>query len=209
MLFVALLPGNGDVREVALAAIREVVAELRKAFPGLVLALRADNGFACPELYDFCEDHDLEYFVNVGTYPTVVQQLESQQKRARELFKALDEKVPVQVFGEFQYQAKSWRQPRRIVGKAAHTLLGPDEGFLVTNSVRPMGDVYACYAGRGQEENWIKDFKLGLKPPVSCCTSFAITPASRYAPSAWRPKSSAFSAWQRASRRPCAASGCT
>ena len=172
LLFVALLPGKGDVREVALAAIREVVAELRGAFPGLVLALRADNGFACPELYDFCEDHEVEYFVNVGTYPTMVKQLESQQKRARELFKALDEKVPVQVFGEFQYQAESWRQPRRIVGQAAHTLIGPDERFLVTNSIHPMGDVYACYAGRGQEENWIKDFKLGLKSGRLSCTSF-------------------------------------
>ncbi|HTP28462.1 MAG TPA: IS1380 family transposase [Anaeromyxobacteraceae bacterium] len=173
LLFAALLPGTGDVRVVALAAVREVVAELREAFPGLVLGLRADNGFACPELYDFCEDHDVEYFVNVGTYPTMVKQLESQRKRARELFKALDEKVPVQVFGEFQYQAESWRQPRRVVGKAAHTLLGPDERFLVTNSIHPVGDVYACYAGRGQEENWIKDFKLGLKSGRLSCSSFA------------------------------------
>jgi len=173
LLFAALLPGTGDVRGVALAAVREVVGKLREVFPGLVLALRADNGFACPELYDFCEDHDVEYFVNVGTYPTMVKQLEPQQQRARELFKALDEKVPVQVFGEFQYQAKTWRQPRRIVGKAAHTLIGPDERFLVTNSTRPMGDVYPCYAGRGQEENWIKDFKLGLRSGRLSCTSFA------------------------------------
>ena len=90
LLFAALLPGTGDVRGVALAAVREVVGKLREVFPGLVLALRADNGFACPELYDFCEDHDVEYFVNVGTYPTMVKLLESQQKRARELFKVFD-----------------------------------------------------------------------------------------------------------------------
>ena len=32
-----------------------------------MLALRADNGFAFPALYDYCEDHEIEYFVNVGT----------------------------------------------------------------------------------------------------------------------------------------------
>jgi len=173
LLFVALLPGKGDIRQVALAAIREVVADLREAFPGLVLALRADNGFACPDLYDFCEDHDLEYFVNVGTYPTMVKQLEPQMKRAVQLFEVLEGKVPVQVFGEFQYQAETWRQPRRIVGKAARTLIGSDERFLVTNSTSLMGDVYAFYAGRGQEENWIKDLKLGLNSGRLSCTSFA------------------------------------
>jgi hypothetical protein len=173
LLFDALLPGKGDVREVALAAIREVVAKLREAFPALVLALRGDNGFACPELYDFCEDHDIEYSVNVGTYQTMIAQLEVQREKALELFAICDGKVPVQVFGEFQYQAKSWRQPRRIIGKAAHTLIGPDERFLVTNSKRPAEEVYLFYAGRGQEENWIKDFKLGLKSGRLSCSSFA------------------------------------
>lgn len=173
LLFDALLPGKGDVRGVALAAVREIIAKLRAAFPALVLALRADNGFACPDLYDFCEDNDIEYFVNVGTYQKMVEQLELQREKAAELFEVLNGTVPVQVFGEFQYQAKTWRQPRRIVGKAAQTLIGPDERFLVTNSLRPMGEVYAFYAGRGQEENWIKDFKLGLKSGRLSCSSFA------------------------------------
>lgn len=173
LLFDALLPGKGDVRQVALAAVREVVAKLRQAFPSLALELRADNGFACPELYDFCEDSDIVYYVNVGTYRKMVELLEPQQQKAIDLFGVLDGTVPVQAFGEFQYQAKTWRQPRRIVGKAAQTLIGPDERFLVTNSTRPMEAVYSFYAGRGQEENWIKDFKLGLKSGRLSCTSFA------------------------------------
>jgi hypothetical protein len=173
LLFAALLPGNGDVREVALAAVREVVSRLRAAFPALVLALRADNGFACPALYDYCEDHGIEYFVNVGTYRTLIERLEPQQERAAELFDVLGGTVPVQAFGEFQYQARTWRQPRRIVGKAAQNVAAPDERFLITNSRRPMEEVYAFYSGRGQEENWIKDFKLGLKSGRLSCGAFA------------------------------------
>ena len=172
LLFAALLPGTGDVRQVALAAIREVVARLRTAFPALVIALRADNGFACPELYDYCEDQEIEYFVNAGSYEHLVERLGPQRERAKELFDLLGGAVPVQVFGEFLYQAKTWRQPRRIVGKAAQNLAGPDERFLVTNSNRSLEEVYGCYCARAQEENWIKDFKSGLKSGRLSCSAF-------------------------------------
>jgi len=80
LLFDALLPGKVDVRQVALAAIRGEVVKLRDAFPALVLALRADNGFACPALCDFCEDQDIEYFVNVGTHQKMVEESPRQSR---------------------------------------------------------------------------------------------------------------------------------
>ena len=60
LFFAEVLRGNGDVRQVALAATREVVAKLRDALEGLVLVLRADDGSACPELHDLCEEHHIE-----------------------------------------------------------------------------------------------------------------------------------------------------
>jgi hypothetical protein len=168
-----LLPGKGDVRGPALAALRHLVERLRAAFPRLELSLRADNGFACPELYDYCEDNGIEYFVNVGTHRKMVEQTEELQQRAVDLFNAGDQTAPVQVFGEFPYQAKSWRQVRRIVAKAAETLVGPDQRMLVTNSRLAPVEVYQFYAGRGQEENWIKDLKRGLKSDRLSCSAFS------------------------------------
>ncbi len=173
LLFSALLPGKGDVRGPALAALRHLVERLRAAFPGLELRVRADNGFACPELYDYCEDNGIEYFVNVGTHRKMVEHTEEIQQRAVDLFNAADQTAPVQVFGEFEYQAKSWRQVRRIVAKAAETLIGPDQRLLVTNSHLVPVEVYGVYAGRGQEENWIKDLKRGLKSDRLSCSAFA------------------------------------
>lgn len=173
LLYCALLPGKGDVRKPALAALREVVERLQAAFPQVELRVRADNGFACPELYDYCEDNGIEYFVNVGTHRKMVDETEEMQRRAVALFEAAGKVAPVQVFGEFRYQAKSWRQERRIVAKAAHTLIGPDERLLVTNSSHAPVDVYGVYAGRGQEENWIKDLKRGLKSDRLSCSAFA------------------------------------
>ena len=172
LLHVSLLPGTGDVREAALAALATVVSKLREAFPGLALRLRADNGFAGPALYDYCEDHDIEYVVNAGTHQKMVAETEELQARAVQLFETFDEKVPVKVYGEFQYQAKSWRAPRRIIAKAAHTLVGPDERLLATNSKDAPVDVYDFYAGRGQEENWIEDLKRGLKSDRLSCSAF-------------------------------------
>jgi hypothetical protein len=173
LLYCALLPGKGDVRGPALAALRHLVERLRAAFPALELRLRADNGFACPELYDYCEDNRIEYFVNVGTHRKMVEQTEGLQQRAVDLFNAADQTAPVQVFGEFEYQAKSWRQMRRIIAKAAETLVGPDQRMLVTNSHLAPVEVYEFYAGRGQEENWIKDLKRGLKSDRLSCSAFA------------------------------------
>jgi hypothetical protein len=173
LLYCALLPGKGDVRGPALAALRDLVERLRAAFPRVELKVRADNGFACPELYDYCEDNGIEYFVNVGTHRKMVEQTEDLQQRAVNLFNAGDQAAPVQVFGEFEYRAKSWREARRIVAKAAETLVGPDQRLLVTNSRLAPVDVYGFYAGRGQEENWIKDLKRGLKSDRLSCSAFA------------------------------------
>jgi len=173
LLHASLLPGKGDVREAALNALKNVISQLREVFPGLEIRLRADNGFACPALYDYCEDQRVEYVVNAGTHQKMVAETEELQARAVQLFEIFDEKVPVKVYGEFQYQAKTWRAPRRIIAKAAHTLIGPDQRLLVTNSKLAPVDVYDFYAGRGQEENWIKDLKRALKSDRLSCSAFS------------------------------------
>lgn len=172
LIHASLLPGKGDAREAALKALSVVVSQLRAAFPALEIRLRADNGFACPALYDYCEDQQIGYAVNAGTHQKMVAEVEDLQKRAVELFETCEGKIPVKVYGEFQYQAKTWRAPRRIIAKAAHTLVGPDERMLVTNLEDAPVDVYDFYAGRGQEENWIKDLKRGLKSDRLSCSAF-------------------------------------
>ena len=122
------------MRQSALAALRYVVERLRTAFPSLEFKIRADNGFACPELYDYCEDERVEYFVNLGTHAKMVAHTGALQRRAIACFNAVAKTAPVQVFGEFEYQARTWIQVRRIVSKAAHTLIGEDQRLLVTTS---------------------------------------------------------------------------
>jgi hypothetical protein len=163
LLWSKLVSGRANARLWGLKGVTEVVTEVRAAFPNVHLKLRADSGFATPELYDWCEEHDVGYVINGGTHRVYCEQTRHLLERAEDLFKAADEQAPVQVFGEFLHQAKTWRQPRRVIAKAQRTLVGPDQRFLVTNLALTPGDVFAFYAEHGQMENRIKDAKLDIK----------------------------------------------
>ena len=46
--------------------MRRVVAAIRKALPTVEIEIRADSGFATPQLYDFCE---LQYVIGLSRNP--------------------------------------------------------------------------------------------------------------------------------------------
>lgn len=58
-----LRPGNAAPAEGAVRALRTVVEALRKAWPNVVIELRADAGFSTPELYSYCENAGIFYYI--------------------------------------------------------------------------------------------------------------------------------------------------
>ena len=54
-LAVLLRPGNAHDSWETVPVLRRVIRRLREAFPKAEILLRADAGFAVPELYEFCE----------------------------------------------------------------------------------------------------------------------------------------------------------
>jgi hypothetical protein len=174
LLHVALMPPKLNLRSRAVMAIDEVVTRLRQEWPRLELRLRADNGFATPDMYSLCEKHRVEYFINAGSHavfqeaPTTVEALALAEKEYQ-----ADESRTVMVYAEMKHQAKSWEVERRIVIKAQRTPVGPDMRFLVTNSKLTPKGVYEEYSQRGQAENFIKDFKRGVLGDRLSCHRFA------------------------------------
>jgi len=86
----------------------------------------------------------------------------------------------VQLFGEFDYAAKSWSQAHRVVLKA-EVLAGNDampnkdnERFVVTSkrSTTPQALYQQEYCARGQAENWIKQVKCDLKSDRTSASTF-------------------------------------
>ncbi len=70
-----------------------------------------------------------------------------------------------QFYGEFEYQAKSWNQPRRVIVQVRRKAgeLIPEYLFLVTNMETRPEMVVSLYAKRGTMENYIKECKNGFR----------------------------------------------
>lgn len=64
-LAAVLRAGNAAPAEGAVKALRPVIAALRQAWPNVIIELRADAGFSTPELYKFCEDAQIYYYIGL------------------------------------------------------------------------------------------------------------------------------------------------
>jgi len=127
---------------------------------GVCLLFRGDAAFAKPEIYEYLELKVIEYAIRLPANAILEQEIKHLLKRPEG---ELPEK-PVICYHDFQYQAKSWDHPRRVVTKMEwhRGELFPRVGFIVTNlSVQAKGVVH-FYNGRGTAEQWIKEGKYAL-----------------------------------------------
>jgi hypothetical protein len=180
-----LRPGSVGAKRGALAVLKRLVTRLRLAWSGVQIELRADGGFACPELYDYCEDQRIPYSIGLGTnkrldklaapllveaagaYTTLVERLEREGKPDEAL------RAKVRLIRETRYKARRWKRERRVVIKVEVLPEGLNVRFAVTSyrELKPEA-VYDDYVDRGQAELYIKDFKRALKADRLSCHRF-------------------------------------
>jgi hypothetical protein len=171
LISAVLRPGNKGAAHQAVAVLGRVVAAVRKALPKVQIEVRADSGFATPQLYDFCEQEGLQYVIGLSRNPRLERAVEPLLERSVEQFEESRQKQ--REFGEFRYQAQTWKHPRRVVAKVEVHEVGINRRFVVTNrtdlSPEPL---YDHYTDRGQTENYIKAFKTHLKMDRLSCHRF-------------------------------------
>ena len=165
----ALRPGNvhsadgwKDVLEPVVARYRGQVSRLH---------LRADAGFANPDVYEYLEAERIRYAIRLPANKVL-------QNRIGYLLTRPVGRPPLYVrryYATFRYQAASWRTSRRVVAKVEwHTgELVPRVGFIVTNLSRPPENIVAFYNQRGTCEQWIKEGKGAVKWTRLSCRTFA------------------------------------
>lgn len=152
-------PSGGVVDTLA-----ELVPTLRAAWPDVEILVRADSGYAVPELYEFCETHGLQYVIGYATNAV----LKGRTQLLMNCVQALGELhgEPVQRFMELrEYQAGSWDRPRRIIAKCEVTETGGvNRRFVVTSLTERPEHVYReVYVKRGDSpERAIEELKHGL-----------------------------------------------
>lgn len=170
LIGVLLRAGNTHGSHSAVALLKRIVARLRQRWPKVGIELRADAGFAVPAVYDYCEQEDITYTVGLITNNRLEELAESLLDEATRRHE--DEQEKVKLFSEGLYEAASWKHARRVVYKAEAMEQGTNTRFVVSTRTDEPKDLYEWYVGRGESENWIKDFKLHLKADRLSCPRF-------------------------------------
>jgi len=143
--------------------MQPIFDEFNNDYPTIPLFLRGDSGFATPELYEQCECNGTSYIIRL-----------KDNNNLRELAKDISDKLYETTknnsidyaveYGEFYYQAGSWKYPRRVVCKVekpANQFIQMYT-FIVTNMESAPSQLIKFYCKRGTMENFIKEGKNGF-----------------------------------------------
>ena len=158
-----LRPGSEYCSKHAAEFLRPVFEEYREKYPSVRIILRADSGYAAPEVYELCEEFGVEYIIRLkdnsvlrSTFRTVEGEM---------AFKMAEDSLqPYLIAAEGTYQAGSWKTPRRVIGaldKKAGMFLA-DWMYIVTNMTPNQLSTYKvveAYRGRGIAETFIGECK--------------------------------------------------
>ena len=167
-----LRPGKRPCGKETCAIIKRVVNRIREVWPKVGIIIRGDSHFATPELYAWCDKHDVHYVLGLTGNPMLKTQGLAALVAARNDYNASGEKA--RTFREIKYQASSWNREHRVIIMAEVSEQGDNIRFTVTSleSSQPSFIYETVYCGRGQMENFIKDHKVALKSGRTSCHSF-------------------------------------
>lgn len=161
-------PSGKEVRSI----IKRVVKRLRTAWPSVNIIIRGDSHFATPELYSWCDTHDVHFILGLAQNPVLKRRAQSALAAARRQYELTGK--PSRVFKQIRYQASSWHRTIRVIVMAEVSALGDNIRFIVTSfeHSRPSFLYESVYCDRGRMENFIKDHKVALKSGRTSCHRF-------------------------------------
>ena len=168
-----LRPGKRPTGKQIVSILKRVVRKIRQAWPEVGILLRGDSYYACPAVFDFCEDNDIKYVLGLRPFSPLVRQVKPFIEEASQRFKK--ERHPVKMFTEILYKAKSWPKARRVIAKVEYNSLGSNTRFIITNLEHwnRRFIYHTVYSGRGAMELMIKEHKNHLLSDRTSCTSFS------------------------------------
>jgi hypothetical protein len=105
--------GNAGPAESGTRVVREVIHELRLAWPNVELELSADAGFCTPELYEFCEQNGITYFIGIKSNAGFHYHSEETIRACKADFESFGfETAPLGKYGTYDAKARklAWRQ---------------------------------------------------------------------------------------------------
>jgi hypothetical protein len=164
-----LRPGNVHSADGVLEFIKPIVERYRAWFN--LFWFRGDAAFAKPEIYEYCEEQRITYFIRLPANGNLMSLVGPHLNRP--VGRPPQSGIQVKIV-DLHYQAKSYSRPRRVVAKIEwHRYeLFPRIGFVGTSSRLPASKVTKVYNGRGDVENRIKEGKNTLRWDKTSCRRF-------------------------------------
>ena len=161
-----LRPGTVHASCGAVDMLGRIVRQLRAAWPDVAIQVRADNGMAVPDLYEYCEHQHLLYALGYATNEVLKERTAVALADLGTYYTFYSHREPhAQRFEDItDYQAGSWTKPRRIVAKIEINRSGTNRRFVVTNLTGTAESIYrGFYVQRGNvPERPIGELKNGL-----------------------------------------------
>jgi hypothetical protein len=116
----------------------------------------------------WCEEKNVLYITGIAGNSRLKTFLSPLMELAKKNFEETGEKQ--KLFAEFLYAAETWKNKKKIIGKAEHTKDGSNPRFIVTNIDGDPKDLYEnLYCARGDMENRIKEKQLELFADRTSC----------------------------------------
>lgn len=171
-LVVQLRAGNSHPGKGVAGLLRWLFWRLKRAFPGVRLILRADAGFALPEILRVCERSGVGYAIGFKRNGVTERKIANLLEQAR--LQCIQTGEKARLFDDVYYAAATWDYPRRLVMKAEWLPKGPNPRFVLTNlELSPQALYDSFYVKRGADsEQRIKELKLGIQADRLSCHSF-------------------------------------
>ena len=172
LLCARLRPADMDASAGSVKQLQRIVAEVRRAWPGVKITARADSGFCREAIMNWCETNGVDYVLGLAQNARLNAMIAAEQEQARLEFERT--KGPARVFTDLQYRTlDSWSRERRVVAKAEHLSKGANPRFVVTSlpsegrAAKPLYE--EDYCGRGEMENRIKEQQSHLFADRTSC----------------------------------------
>jgi len=167
---VRLRAGKAHSAHGVVGLLRPIVRSLKDAFPKARIMVRADAGFAVPQLYEFCEREHLGYLIGIPTNSVFDARTQWALTWLSERF-AGDARARRWI-GGFRHKAGGWSRERRILYKCEVNSEGTNRRFVVTNLSGLPVHLYPVYSDRGTAETFIEQFKNALKADRLSCQRY-------------------------------------
>ena len=168
-----LRPGRRIRGREAAAILKRILDHLTMVWPQVRICLRGDSHFSAPEVHELCDEYGIDFILGQAVNKTLKTLGAPLMEEATSQAEKTDE--PVRLFESFEYQAKSWSRPRRIIYKAEVTQGKANPRFVVTNidNRTPRFLYEKVYCARSRMEGFIKNHKTFLHSDRTSCHRFS------------------------------------